>query len=71
MLDSSKYNKFREEVIKASNNSVEKLRYDLSMFMSDVKKHYWSFRLYNGYASPIFQKLRLKIHMSMHFRICR
>lgn len=38
MLDFSKYNKFREEAIKASNNSVEKLRYDLSMFMSDVKR---------------------------------
>lgn len=38
MLDFSKYNKFRTEAIKASNNSVEKLRYDLSMFMSDVKE---------------------------------
>lgn len=38
MLDFSKYNKFRTEAIKASNNSVEKLRYDLSMFMSDVKR---------------------------------
>lgn len=38
MLDFSKYNKFRAEAIKASNNSVEKLRYDLSMFMSDVKR---------------------------------
>lgn len=38
MLDFSKYNKLREEAIKTSNNSVEKLRYDLSMFMSDVKK---------------------------------
>ena len=38
MLDFSKYNKFRTEAIKASNNSVEKLRYDLSMFMSGVKR---------------------------------
>ncbi len=60
MLDSSKYNKFREEVIKASNNSVEKLRYDLSMFMSDVKKTLLVFPTLQWIRISHFPKASLK-----------
>lgn len=54
MIDFSKYNKFREEAIKASQSPVEDLRCDFTTFMYEVK------RLFKDTQEHAFSDMQVK-----------